>query len=249
VDLTFLGTRGEIEKKTRRHRRHSALLVSVAGARVLLDCGTDWRDRIAVLRPSAIVLTHGHPDHASGLRNGAPCPVYATAETWQVLAVYPIPERRIIPQREPIDVRGIVFEAFPVEHSTRAPAVGYRITADRWSVFYVPDVVAIPDPAAALHAVDIYIGDGATVTRPIIRRREGVRTGHTPIRAQLDWCRAQGVTRAIFTHCGSQIVGGDGRVLGALVRRLGRERGVEAWIAFDGMELSLDELVANGSGA
>ena len=186
MDLTFLGTRGEIEKKTRQHRRHSALLVSVADARVLLDCGADWLNRVAALRPSAIVLTHAHPDHASGLRDGAPCPVYATAETWQVLAVYPIPERRIIPQREPIDVAGIVFEAFPVEHSTRAPAVGYRITVDRRSAFYVPDVVAIPDPAAALHAIDIYIGDGATVTRPMIRRRDGTRIGHAPIRIQLD---------------------------------------------------------------
>ena len=57
----------------------------------------------------------------------------------------------------------------------------------------------------------------------------------------------QGVPRAIFTHCGSQIVGGDGRVLGALVRRLGRERGIEARIAYDGMQLSLDELAANSS--
>ena len=39
------------------------------------------------------------------------------------------------------------------------------------------------------------------------------------------------------------IVGGDERVLGALIRRLGRERGVAARIAYDGMEFSLDELV------
>jgi glyoxylase-like metal-dependent hydrolase (beta-lactamase superfamily II) len=165
----------------------------------LIDCGADWLDRVAALRPSAILLTHGHPDHASGLRDGAPCPVYATTETWRVLAVYPITERLVMPHRESIDVSGIVFEAFPVEHSTRAPAVGYRITADPRSAFYVPDVVAIRDPAAALHALDLYIGDGATLTRPIIRRREGVRIGHTPIRTQLDWCRAQGVPRHRYT--------------------------------------------------
>ena len=228
MDLVFLGTRGDIEKKGRRHRRHSALFVEEANARVLIDCGADWLGRIEALRPTAIVVTHTHPDHVWALTNGAPCPVYATAETWQLLAAYPISERRIMPKREPVDVYGIAFEAFPVEHSIRAPAVGYRIAANRRSAFYVPDVVAIRDPAAALFGIDVYIGDGASVIRPIIRRREGVRIGHAPIRTQLDWCRAQAVKLAIFTHCGSQIVGGDERVLGVLVRRLGRERGVDA---------------------
>jgi phosphoribosyl 1,2-cyclic phosphodiesterase len=247
VDLTFLGTRGEIDKKSRRHHRHSVLLLIQADARILLDCGADWRGQIAALRPTTIVLTHGHPDHAAGLADGAPCPVYATAETWRLLAAYPIAEWRIMPEREPIDVGSIVFEAFPVEHSARAPAVGYRITTRRRSVFYAPDVVAIHDQAAALHTIDLYIGDGATITRPIIRHREGMRIGHTPIRAQLDWCRTEGVRRAVFTHCGSQIVGGDERVLGALVRRLGRKRGVEARIAYDGLQLNIDEPAADAS--
>jgi len=39
---------------------------------------------------------------------------------------------------------------------------------------------------------------------------------------------------------GAEIVGGDERVLGALVRRLGRERGVDARIACDGLRISLD---------
>jgi phosphoribosyl 1,2-cyclic phosphodiesterase len=242
VDLIFLGTRGDIEKKTRRHRRHSALLVKTANARVVVDCGADWLGRIEGLQPSAVVVTHVHPDHARGLANGAPCPVYATAETWQLLAAYPIAARRIMQERKPIDVNGVVFEAFPVEHSIRAPAVGYRISVSRRSVFYVPDVVAIRHPAAALFGIDVYIGDGATVTRPIIRQRDGVRIGHSPIRTQLDWCRAQAVKLAIFTHCGSQIVGGDERVLGTLVRRLGRERGIDARIAFDGMQLNFDAL-------
>src|SRR6516162_10143343 len=72
VDLIFLSTRTDIEKKTRRHRRHSALLIKEANARVLVDCGADWAGRIEALRPTAIVVTHGHPDHAWGLANGAP---------------------------------------------------------------------------------------------------------------------------------------------------------------------------------
>lgn len=59
IELVFLGTRGEIDASKRRHQRHSALLVSEAGTRILVDCGADWRHRIDALRPTAIVLTHG----------------------------------------------------------------------------------------------------------------------------------------------------------------------------------------------
>lgn len=105
---------------------------------------------------------------------------------------------------------------------------------------YVPDVVAIPDRSNALEGVELYIGDGAALTRGIIRTRDGIRLGHASIREQLDWCAAEGVARAIFTHCGSAIVRGDGRTLAARVRSLGRTVGVEAAIARDGLRLELE---------
>src|SRR5438093_1098342 len=42
MKLTFLGTRGEIEKRTRRHRMHTSLMVSYRAADVMIDCGLDW---------------------------------------------------------------------------------------------------------------------------------------------------------------------------------------------------------------
>jgi len=119
VKLTFLGTRGEIDARTRRHRMHTSLLVSYRSANVIIDCGLDWLGKLKRVSPRAIVLTHAHPDHAWGLKQGAPC------------AVYPIKDRHVIKERKPTKICGITFDAFPVEHSILSPAVGYRVSAGR----------------------------------------------------------------------------------------------------------------------
>jgi phosphoribosyl 1,2-cyclic phosphodiesterase len=239
VKLRFLGTRGEIEARTRRHGRHSALLVSYHERAVLLDCGLDWRGRLRRIRPHAVVLTHAHPDHAAGLRDGSPYPVYATGETWNALRHYPIDERISVRPREPFTLGRLRLEAFAVEHSIRAPAVGYRVEACARALFYAPDLVSINEEGEALAGVDLYVGDGAAIARSIVRRRDGRPIGHASIRAQLDWCAAARVQRAVFTHCGSEIVKGDTRTVATRVAALGRERSVRAEIAHDGLELEV----------
>jgi len=186
--LTFVGTRANISRRTRQRQRHAALLVAEGGSRVLVDCGADWLGGFEALRPEAIVLTHAHSDHACGLAAGASCPVYATAETWARLRALPIAHREVMPLREPTVLGGVVFEAFPLEHSVLAPAVGYRITAGKRSVFYAPDVAAILDEAAALRGVSLYIGDGATVTRPMLRRRDAAMRRRAQAKLQILDC-------------------------------------------------------------
>jgi phosphoribosyl 1,2-cyclic phosphodiesterase len=239
MKLTFLGTRGEIENRTRRHRMHTSLMVSYRGADVMIDCGLDWLGKFERLRPSAIVLTHAHPDHAWGLKRGAPCPVYAPQKTWQELQLYPIKDRHLIEERTRTKICGITFEAFPVEHSILSPAVGYRVSAGRACIFYAPDLIFIHDRSAALKGVQIYIGDGATVMRSFVRRRGKALIGHAPVRTQLTWCQKEGVRRAIITHCGSEIVTGDERKILAQLRDIACERGVDVLIAYDGMKLTL----------
>lgn len=237
--LLFLGTRGEIDVRSPCHKRHSALLVGNGRGEVMLDCGADWLGELERLRPKAVVLTHAHPDHAAGLKEGAPCHVYATARTWSALARYPIDARVDVVPAKPFELAGLRFEAFPVEHSLRAPAVAYRVGDGRSSFVYLPDVARIADPQAALAGIDLYVGDGASVTRPILRGRDGILIGHASIRTQLGWCAQAGVKEALFTHCGSQIVKGDETTMNKLVGELGRAVGVKATIACDGLELRL----------
>jgi phosphoribosyl 1,2-cyclic phosphodiesterase len=239
MTLTFLGTRGEIDARGRRHRMHTSLLVSYRNANVMIDCGLDWLGKLKRVSPRAIVLTHAHPDHAWGLKQGAPCPVYAPAKTWQELRQYPIKDRHVIKERTPMKICGITFEAFPVEHSILSPAVGYRVCAGRACIFYAPDLIFIHERSAALKGVHLYIGDGATVTQSFIRKRGRALIGHSPVRTQLTWCEKEGVPRAIITHCGSEIVTGDEHEISAKIRAMAAERHVNARIAYDGMKVKL----------
>ena len=241
MKLEFLGTRGNIEPRTQKHERHSSLKVSYYHNNVIIDCGEDWMESVMDWDADAIVVTHAHPDHAFGLKNGAPCPVYATSDAWESMETFVIEDIRTIPKREPIKIpnngnSSLTFEAFPVLHSTRATAVGYRVKAGNAEIFYVPDVAWIKDRKSALRGVNAYIGDGATFKRSMIRKPGETIIGHAPIQTQLTWCKKTGVKQAIFTHLGSQIVDGDEEEKKEQIKMMAEERDIsEIWIAFDGM--------------
>jgi hypothetical protein len=128
---------------------------------------------------------------------------------------------------------------FPVGHSLLALAVGYRVSAGRACIFYAPDLIFIHGRSTALKNVRVYIGDGATFTRSFIRKRGERLIGHAAISVQIGWCAKAGVSRAIITHCGLEIVTGDERNLAASLHAMGADRGVETRIAHDRMELAL----------
>jgi phosphoribosyl 1,2-cyclic phosphodiesterase len=239
LKLIFLGTRGNIEVRTPLHRCHSALMIAHDRKQVMIDCGADWAGKLRSLSPDALLLTHAHPDHAFGLREGARCPIFATEATWKEIGAFPITDRRVIRPRAGFEVAGIRVEAFPVVHSQLAPAVGFQVNCGSIGFFYVPDVVEIEERRDALAGVQLYIGDGARLTRPLVRHSDGYPIGHTSIRTHLGWCEEAGITRAVFTHCGTEVARADPDLVDEEVSAMGVEHRLSAAVAFDGLQLSL----------
>jgi ribonuclease BN (tRNA processing enzyme) len=245
MKCTFLGTRANIDASSAQHRFHSALKLSYYQTEVVIDCGQDWSEEVQNWDLDGIVITHAHPDHAFGLKNGAPCPVYATETAWKKLDEFPITEKHIMPVRQEVRIPeegklGLRFQAFPVLHSTKAPAVGYRISAGRVVIFYVPDVAWIEDRRAALVGIRVYIGDGSSVSQSLIRKPGETIIGHAPMQTQLTWCQKTGVSHAIFTHLGTEILKGDEAQILTTLGEMAEDRDVdEVELAHDRMTLIL----------
>jgi len=142
-----------------------------------------------------------------------------------------------LPLDTPLEIGGFIVECRAVHHSVNAPAVGFRISAADRCLLYVPDVAALIDPERTLRDVDLYIGDGSTLTRALLRSRGRVLTGHAALATQLEWCKTAGISRAVFTHCGSQLVRMSPARADATVSALGRLHDVDARLAYDNLVL------------
>lgn len=236
MQLLFLGTKGYIDISSKKHKMHSSILFSYNNCRIMVDCGESFLKKVKAILPDYIVLTHAHPDHAFGLKKGAPCPVFATKETWDSLD-FPV-KKKLMPIRKKIKIGPFVFEAFPVIHSIKCPAVGYRIQAGRKVIFFVPDVVYIENINEAFKDIKLYIGDGATIYRNMVRRSKETKElfGHATVRAQLTWCKKNKVDTMIITHLGKDIVR-DEKKAKKIIEKLASERGVKVKIAYDKMQL------------
>jgi phosphoribosyl 1,2-cyclic phosphodiesterase len=235
--IRFLGTRANIPIRTAEHFMHSALLVEHADGRIMIDCGADW---LGCHPPAidAILLTHAHPDHAGGLRDGAACPVYAAPATWGSFHGRVQLDRRLLLPRQLTHLSGLEVSTIPVQHSLRAPTVALRIRSGSTSWVYAPDILFFPD-LEVLRGAHLYIGDGASLRRAIVRGRGERAVGHACVDEQLSWCSSQDVPRAIFTHCGQSIVRRNPLDAARLVRELGQVHGIDASIACDNDEVRL----------
>jgi len=235
MKLKFLGTRGYIEEKSKKHLMHSSLLVN---RRVLFDWGKTWKGKLNQIKPKVIFITHAHPDHAGGLTSDIRIPVYASGKCFQQLKKLGLADLREIKPGRAIIQEGLRIMAYKVVHSLLAPAVGYRASDGKTTFIYNPDIISIEKKSKVLSGVDVYIGDGSVLKRSLIRRKGNKLFGHAAAFTQVNWCRAFGIKRAIFTHFGKGPVEMNEKDLKRRLREFGGGE-VEVIAAYDGMETKI----------
>lgn len=240
--LHFYGTKGYVEESSPSHAGHSAFSIEADGFRLLCDFGENRQGLLKKIRPDAIFVSHAHPDHSWGLREGTRAPVYASAITHELTADMPLAERIVLDPGQRVRVGPLRLTAFPVVHSIRCPGVAARLEVSGRVVIYAGDIVAFAAPAEALADAWLYVGDGSSLTASLVRRQpSGTLIGHTTVRAQLGWLAKAGVPRAVFSHFGAGPIGLGDDALAAALSQLAAERapGCEVFAARDDLDFDL----------
>ena len=253
MQVTCAGARAKTQSYSDRYQHRSLTVIATKITTIWIDCGESWNGKLDTIQqqPDAIFITHAHDDHVGGLENGAPAHVYATQETWDRIDSFPIDtkERHTLSLQEPVTIGDITITPYNVFHSTRAPAVGFRIETDECTLFYSGDLAAIEDDSA-LDGVDLYIGDGSIITRNmLVTESNGQPVGHAPISQQLQWCANHDIRYAIFTHCGAAIVKQDFDEAQHHVSKLAAEHNITAYLAYDGFTITYTTVIFNGENA
>jgi len=242
VLLTFYGTKGYVEESSPDHTGHSAFTIEEKGFRLLCDFGQNRRGMLENIAPDAVFVSHAHPDHSWGLKEGAKVPVHASAITHEITKDFPLARRVVLEPGRPAKAGPFRITAYPVVHSVRCPCVAARIQAGRRTIVYSGDVVAFDDPETALPGAELYVGDGSTLKGSLVRRHQsGVLIGHTTVRAQLGWLGKHGVGRAIFSHFGKGPIEMGEAALGEGLSALAEEKapGCAVTAARDGLSVEL----------
>ncbi len=220
----------------RDQRLRTSAIVRYQGARILIDCGPDFRTQM--LRATddnldAVLLTHIHYDHVAGLDDlraycfERPFPLYARADVLDNLhkripycfaTDNPYPgvaqfEEHVIGD-EPFLVEGVRVEPIPVMHY-KLPILGFRIGP----LAYITDAKTIDDSVVeSLKGIPLLV---------INSLRMGQHLSHMCLDETLDIIRRVNPGRAYLIHMS------DGMGLHA----------DSSWILPPGVELAYDKLI------
>ena len=185
---------------------------------VIIDTGPDFREqalRTGLTHVDAVLYTHSHADHILGLddlrprrfvslRAGGPIPLYAAAQTSEVLerifeyhfsteSTYPTRARvRIEPLGERTRVHEIEFTRVPVKHGEMEIA-GFRFG----DTAYLTDVSEIPESSFPL------LEGLNTLVLPSLRHHP--HPSHATVKQAVEWAARIGARQTFLTHIAHEL--------------------------------------------
>ena len=229
MKLIFLGTKAEGSGR-KSHKKSLALFLETNGKSLLLDFGTDWKEKLELFSPDYIWLSS--PERGEGLgEKELEVPLWCLKGTLTSAKCLP-------PLGLPRQVEGSFFmeslsaQAVPIESSknnNRHRLVsGLVLSTDIGEVGYFPDVRSSSD-LEKLQNAQIFIGSGNYFLRD--------KEDKPSIKTQLAWLKKLGVKQAIFTNLGPELLAAKEKELRTQVYNLGVEVGIEARVAYDGLML------------
>jgi phosphoribosyl 1,2-cyclic phosphate phosphodiesterase len=198
-----------------RRTRSSIVIQAGEGQRLLVDTGPDMRMQLlasAVPRVDAILFTHAHADHITGLDDvrilnrivERPLPAYGTQRTLDELVrrfdyafkpwtppgfFRPVLETHPVAFGDTVRIAGMDLRLFEQDHGY-SPTMGLRVGPFGYST----DVVGLNDAAFdALAGVDTWVVG-------CFQRR--AHTTHANLERVLGWAERVGARRTVLTHMG-----------------------------------------------
>ena len=231
MKIKFLGTKGEIEESSKKHKYHSSLLLSYKKFKLLIDYGILHKYKLEKIKADAILITHAHPDHYSWTKEDIETniPVYLTKKTFDYGKFKPKNPHIIKPNKK-LKLGPFTILPYKVLHSIRCPAIGFKISFNKKTLIYNPDLVDIVNKDKILRNVNYYIGDGSCIKANLVRRIGNKIFGHTRITTQINWCKKHNIKNIFFTHLGKETISKEKEF---------KKKHPEIILAYDGMERKL----------
>lgn len=235
--LRFYGTRGDVEEFSDKHKYNSSLLLEYKNFKLLIDYG-EIHKNINEIKPDSILITHAHPDHAFGLKESIKIPVYLTEVSYDYIKNFPIENPKIIKINKEFEIGPFKIKAANVIHSLRCPTFCFKIKVNEKCIVYAPDLIDIENKEKFLEKVDLYIGDGASVNRGLVRRKGNKLFGHTSIKTQINWAKKFNIKEVIFTHFGKEAIELSDEKLKEKLKEFS-EGIIDVKVAYDGMVVEI----------
>ena len=206
------------EEPRNRRTRASIVIESAVGKRLLVDTGPDMRTQllsVGVPRVDALLFTHAHADHITGLDDvrilnriaNAPLPAFATRTTmdeltrrfdyaflpWKPPGFYrPVMEPQSFEFGDRLDAAGMAVQVFEQDHRV-TKTVGLRTGAFGYST----DVVNLNEAAfGTLEGVDTWVV-GCFQRAP--------HSTHANFERVIEWSQRVAARRTVLTHMGPDL--------------------------------------------